>query len=153
MKLWQETRGELTDDVDKTVSVCGLRHRTILVRQPFRSSRLITQHFGAGIMIMRPCEALLTTGRDFDQCHADREYASWRAAAYAETLSSRRLRVECLRASIRSIPKIALLTRYDRVLFPRRRRDGDLYALAVSLQREVPVAAPSMHSAGTLPTR
>ena len=137
--LWQATRGELTEDVHKAVAAGGLLARMVLVRRPFRSSRLVTQHFGPAIMIMRPCEALNITGRDFDEHHTDREYGSWVSNAYAETLRSRSIRVECVRALVRNSTAVTLRTRYDRVLIPWRTCDDDMFAMAFSIQREVPI--------------
>ena len=139
LRLWRKTRGELTKDVDKTLIACRLLDRTVLVRQPFRSSRLITQHFGGGIRVMRPCDALLIVGRDFDEHHTDREYGPWVSKSYAETLWSRQIRIESVRATVRTSTGATLRARYDRVLIPWRWRDGDRLAMALSLQREVPV--------------
>lgn len=140
MRLWQETSGELTEEVHSIVVASPLCHRMILVRQPPHSSRLITQHVGSGIRILLPCESFLAIGRDFDEHHPDREYAAWVAEAYAETLRSRRLRVESVRALVRTSAATTLRTRYDRVLIPWSSRAGDLFTMAISIQREVPVA-------------
>ena len=141
IKVWQATHGELTEDVYSAVTACGLWQRTVLVRRPFQSGRLITRHFGPGIKILRPCEALLITGQDFDDHHTDRAYGMWVSRAYAEALRSRSLRVECIRALVRDSASVTLRTRYDRVLVPWQTRDGDQYAMALSIQREPPVAA------------
>ena len=128
--------GQLTDDVRRTAFASGLFQRTILVRQS-SSSRLITEHLGAGIMILRPCEALLTIGRDFDDM-PDRDYGAWVAKAYDEVLWSRRLRVDSVRASVRTSPSTTLRTRYDRVLMPWRRKGDEMFGMGVSIRRESP---------------
>jgi hypothetical protein len=134
--LWRGTRGELTDDVRRTAFASGLFQRTILVRQT-SSMRLITEHLGAGIMILRPCEALLTIGRDFADM-PDRDYGAWVAQAYEEVLGSRRLRVDSVRASVRTSATTTLRTRYDRVLMPWRGKGSDMFGMGVSIRRESP---------------
>lgn len=136
--LWEQSHGALTDEVHNAVVASGLFDRTILVRQPPGSSRLVTQHFGSGIRVMRPCEALLAVGRDLDD-QPDRDYGAWMAEAYAETLWSRRLRVESCRALVRTSAATLLRTRYDRVLMPWRSA-SELFVMCLSIQREVPVA-------------
>lgn len=136
--LWEQTHGALTEEVHNAVVASGLFDRTILVRQPPGSSRLVTQHFGSGIKVMRPCEALLAVGRDLEE-QPDREYGAWMAQAYAETLWSRRLRVESCRALVHTSAATTLRTRYDRVLMPWR-STSELFVMCLSIQREAPVA-------------
>jgi hypothetical protein len=136
--LWQEKRGQLDDDVHRAILDCGMFHRTVLLRRSATSSRLITEHLGAGIMILRPCEALAAIGRYFGEDVPDRDYGAWVAQAYDEVLCSRRLRVESVRASVRTSAATILQTRYDRVLMPWRSASGDVFAMGLSIQREVP---------------
>ena len=139
IELWKQTRGELTDEVHKAVKTSGLMQRMILVRQPAQSTRLITEHLGSGIMVLRPCESLLMTGREFGE-HPDGEYGAWVVEAYATTAWHRRLRVESVRALIRTSATTTLRTRYDRVLMPWRSAGKDLLIMGVSVQRDVPTA-------------
>jgi hypothetical protein len=136
--LWKERRGELGDDVHRLVIAQGLLHRMILVRKAASSDRLVTEHFGPGIMIMRPCESLKIVGRDFYEHHADRQYGTWVADAYAETLRRRHLRLESVRAVVQTGAAAALRVRYDRLIIPWRSGSSDLFAMALSIQREVP---------------
>jgi hypothetical protein len=133
--LWERTRGELTEDVRRLMAADALYCRTVVVRR-ISPHRLITEHFGTGIQILRPCEALLKIGQDFHEM-PDRAYGAWVAEAYDQTMWSRRVRVESLRAIVRTAAGGRLRTRYDRVLVPWRWR-GDSFAMAVSIQREVP---------------
>ncbi len=75
-ELWRNARGELTEEVHRAVRFSGLARRMVLVRNPAGGARLITQHFGAGIMTIRPCETLLTIEEDFYQHHPDRDYSA-----------------------------------------------------------------------------
>lgn len=139
--LWKDRRGEFGDEVLETVQAQGLMHRMVLVRKAAETSMLITEHVGSGIMIMRPCESLLIVGRDFYEHHADRGYGAWVADAYAETLWRRHPRLESVRATVRTGTAAALKVRYDRLIVPWRDGDSDLLAMALSIQREVPVLA------------
>lgn len=134
--LWKERRGELGEEVHQAVQRAGLFPRTILARQPAGSSRLITEHFGAGIMVMLPCEHLLIIGRELSQ-QPDREYGAWMEQAYAETGWARRPRLESVRALVRTSAGATLRTRYDRVLLPWQQK-GELFIMCLSIQREVP---------------
>jgi hypothetical protein len=141
--LWKDRRGEFGEEVRNAVVAAELFHRMVLVRQSPPSSRLITEHFGAGIKIYRPCETLLTVGRDLDEM-PDRDYGAWGAEAYVETLRTRRLRLESVRAFVRTSAGTTLRTRYDRVLMPWRGHANDLYVMCLSIQREVPVVVPAL---------
>jgi hypothetical protein len=135
IELWERTRGELTEEVRRMMSADGLHGRTVLVRRA-SPHRLITEHFGTGIQILRPCEALLKIGHDLHDM-PDHDYGAWVAEAYDQTLWSSRLRVESLRAIVGTATGGKLRTRYDRVLIPWRWR-GDSFAMAVSIRREAP---------------
>ena len=137
--LWRERRGEFGEEVRRLVAAQGLLHRMILVRKSGASSRLITEHFGPGIMIMRPCESLLTVGRDFYEHHSDRSYGAWVADAYAEALWRRNPRLESVRAVVQTAAGPTLRVRYDRLIVPWRATGRDQVAMALSIQREVPV--------------
>jgi hypothetical protein len=139
VQLWERTRGEFTDEVRRVVFGSALLPRTVLVRKCARSSRLITEHVGSGIGIMNPCQALLTVGQDFSEHHPDRAYGAWVTESYAQTLWSRRIRVESIRALISTEAAATLRTRYDRVLIPWSSRENDTFALALSIRREAPV--------------
>jgi hypothetical protein len=139
--LWKDRRGEFDEEVLQAIEAQGLMHRMILVRKAAANAMLVTEHVGPGIMIMRPCESLLIVGRDFYEHHRDREYGAWVADAYAETLWRRHPRLESVRATIRTGTAASLKVRYDRLIVPWRAGDNDLFAIAVSIQREVPVLA------------
>ncbi|HXY99531.1 MAG TPA: hypothetical protein VEI03_05995, partial [Stellaceae bacterium] len=138
-ELWQATRGELTEDVQSIMRASSVFQRMVVVRNPAGGARLIAQHFGAGIKVMRPCESLLTIDRDFHELHPDRDYVAWVAEAYAETLWRRRPHLESIRALIRMGASGTLVGRYDRLIMPWRSGSGDWFATALSIQRTAPV--------------
>jgi transcriptional regulator with XRE-family HTH domain len=138
--LRQTARGKLSDDVHRAIIGAGLFLRTILVRQ-VSASRPIIEHLGAGIAILRPCEALLAIGREFDDM-PDRNYGVWVAQAYDEVLSSRGLRIESVRASVRTSRGTTLRTRYNRVLMPWRGKGSEMYVMGVSIRQEPPKEIP-----------
>lgn len=138
-ELWRRTGGVLGDEVHRAIRASGLDHRMVLVRNPAGSSRLVTQHFGAGIRTMRPCESLLALERDFLTHHVDGDYAAWVAEAYAETLWRRRPRLESIRALVRVGTAATLSGRYDRLVMPWRSDASDCFAMALSIQRAAPV--------------
>jgi transcriptional regulator with XRE-family HTH domain len=134
--LWQTTRGELSDDVHRAILGAGLFGRTILVRQA-SAARLIIEHLGAGIAILRPCETLLAMGRELHDM-PDGNYGAWVAQAYDEALLSRGPRFESVRASVRTSRGTTLRTRYNRVIMPWRGKGSEMYVMGVSIRQESP---------------
>jgi hypothetical protein len=139
VRLWRANRGRLPGDFAAALSALGLARRSVVVRQPAGSSRLVFEHFGTGIKMMRPCECLMAVGRDIDDV-PDRAYASWVAESYAETIASRRPRLDSVRASIRTSEAATIRVRYDRLLVPWRRGD-DMYVFGISMRRELSILA------------
>ncbi len=140
VSLWQANRGRLNEELCTALGLCGLLNRAVLVRRPPKSSRLVVEHFGAGIKIMRPCEAFLSIGHDFQDL-PDREYGHWAAQTYDDTLRSRRIRLESVRAIIRTSEAATIRVRYDRLLMPWRRSTGDGFVLGVTMLRERSIVA------------
>lgn len=139
MAMWREMHGRLPGDLIPVLRAMGLSSRAVLVRQSPHSSRLVIEHFGAGINFLRPCEALEAVGRDFREL-PDHDYGAWLAAAYTDALARDRPRIDAIRAMIRTSGAATLRARYDRMLMPWRGADHDRYTLAISVRREVSVA-------------
>jgi len=139
VELWRANRGRFSEELYKTLSECDLMHRSLLLRRLPRSSRLVYQHFGSGIKVMKPCEAFAMIGCDAHDV-PDKEYGGWVAECYHRALSRRRLRLEAVRATVRTSGP-TLRVRYDRLLMPWRRADRDLYVLSVSMRRELSTVA------------
>lgn len=139
VNLWRSSRGRCSDDLHQTLSASGLLHRTLLLRQLPGSSRLVFEHFGSGIKVMKPCEAFAMIGCDAHDV-PDKEYGSWVADCYSRALARRRLRLEAVSATVRTSGP-TLRVRYDRLLMPWRRTDRDLYVLSISMRRELSTVA------------
>ncbi len=138
VNLWRSSHGRLTSEVYETLRASGLMQRTLLLRQLPGSSRLVYEHFGSGIKVMKPCETFKMIGCDAHDVH-DKEYGGWVAECYRRALSRRRLRLEAARATVRT-PGPTLRVRYDRLLMPWR-TDRDLYVLSISMRRELSTVA------------
>lgn len=133
--MWRFSRGHMSDDLAQAISVHPLRNRTILMRRPVRSSRLIVDHFGASITILRPCEALQLVGRDF--ALPDPAYQGWCEEAYNRTIRERRLRLESIVARVSTSQAAIVRIRYDRLLMPLSGSGADTWLLCVSMRREL----------------
>lgn len=136
IKLWRETRGLLCDEIPAALRAGGVLHRTHLLRQSPRSSRLIIESCAPGVAILRPCESLLMVGREFHEL-PDSAYGAWVAEAYAEAAQDGRPRLQSVRASIRGTKSGTVHARYDRALLPWRGPGTDRLIMGISLQREV----------------
>ena len=141
VKLWQSTRGEMTDDLRAALIAGRLIRRTLLTRQAPHSARLTYEHIDAAINMMLPCETLSMVGRDIDAL-PDRGYGTWGSHGYAKTANAQRPRIESILADIKMTDAAATVVRarYDRVLIPWHRR-GDIYVLCLSLLRHRAVVA------------
>ncbi len=142
LQLWRSSRGRLPSDIGDFVARTGLLHRTVFVRRPTRSSRLIVEHVGAGIEMFKPCESLLLVGRDIDEL-TDRDYGAWVAGAYARTLAGERPALASIRARIRIAPDRVIEGRYERFLLPWAGAAGERFVLCISLTRSSRILAPA----------
>ena len=134
--LWSMARGRISDDLIRALRASDLLHRAVLVRQKAGTSRLVYEHFGSAIKAMRPCETLKLVGRDIDDI-PDRAYGGWIAEGYSAALRRRRLRLDSIRATLRTSEESTVKVRYDRLLMPWRRSGNDLLALGISIRREL----------------
>jgi hypothetical protein len=140
VELWKANRGRLSEELMLVLRKTDLLHRAVLVRKLPRSSRLVYQHFGGGIKMMRPCETLLMIGREAHEV-PDKDYGGWVADAYGETLSRRRLRLDGVRATVGTSQSATLRVRYDRLLMPWRRGGSDMFVLGLSMRRQLSTVA------------
>jgi hypothetical protein len=135
VRLWQESRGRLPQDIEAVAAKAGLLHRIILVRRRTRSSsRLVFAHFGAGIEVMLPCQSLSMIERDVHD-QPDRGYGAWVEDAYARSSQNSRLRLESVRAVIRPSDDACVEGRYDRLLVPWRDARNEVVVMGISLTR------------------
>jgi len=138
VNLWRSSRGRLNAEIFDTLSAAGLMQRSLLLRRIPGTSRLVYEHFGSGIKVMRPCETFAMVGCDAHDVY-DQEYGGWVADCYDRALTRRRLRLEAARATVRT-PGATLRVRYDRLLMPWR-AERDLYVLSISMRRELSTVA------------
>ena len=138
--LWKSNRGRLSAELTEILRATDLIQRAVLVRKLPHSSRLVYQHFGGGIKMMRPCETFEMIGRDAHDV-PDKEYGDWVANAYGEALSRRRLRLDGVRATVGTSQSATLRVRYDRLLMPWRRGNSDLFVLGLSMRRQLSTVA------------
>jgi len=140
VRLWREQRGALPGDLPQVLFSADLLHRSVLVRQRRKTSRLTVEHFGAGIKMLRPCEGMLAVGRDLNDL-PDGAYGDWVADSYARALAGRRIRLDGVRATLKNSEATKIRVRYDRLLMPWRASGGDGFVLSVSMRRELSTVA------------
>jgi len=140
VRIWREQRGALPEALPQTLQSLDLLHRSVLVRQRRRSSRMTVEHFGAGIKMLKPCEGMLAVGRDLNEL-PDGAYGDWVADSYSRALAGRRIRLDGVRATLKSSQATTLRVRYDRLLMPWRAAGGDELVLSVSMRRELSTVA------------
>lgn len=133
--IWTRARGRMSEELAPAIADPALRNRTILIRRPARSSRLVVEHFGASITILRPCESFLLVGRDFSL--PDSAYQAWCEDAYDRAIGGGRLRLESAVARMSTSEAATVKVRYDRLLMPLSGAGGDRWMLCVSMRREL----------------
>ena len=139
VEFWKSNRGRFSKELYDVLRATELLERAVLVRKLPRSTRLVYQHFGGGIKMMRPCETFSMIGRDAHDV-PDREYGTWVADHYGEALQRRRLRLDGMRAVVSTSQSATLRVRYDRLLVPWR-SGADQYVLGLSMRRELSTLA------------
>lgn len=138
LQVWRETHGRLTEDVHAAIVDGAVLHRTRLARPSAACSRLVTEYCAPGVAFLLPCESLAMVGRDFHDM-PDRDYGARMAEGYLETAWTRRLRIDAVRAQMRTSVGTTLRGRYDRMLIPWRYGRCDLLVMGVSLRRELTI--------------
>lgn len=136
VKLWTETRGARSDEIDAALRAGGIRHRAYLLRQTPHASRLIVESFASGVAFLKPCESLLMTGREMHDM-PDGDYGAWTAETYAEAARDGRPRLQSVRADIRTSSAATVRGRYDRILLPLRGPGSERSIIGISLRREI----------------
>jgi len=139
VELWKVNHGRLSRELIQILRETDLLQRAVLVRKLPQSSRLVYEHFGGGIKMMRPCETLAMIGREAHEV-PDKEYGNWVADSYGEALSRRRLRLDGVRATVGTSQSATLRVRYDRLLMPWR-RGSELFVLGLSMRRQLSTVA------------
>lgn len=139
LKIWSRTRGAWTEEILGALSTSGVLHRTSILRQMPRGTRLVFEYCASGLAFVRPCESLVLIGKEFLDV-PDHEFAARSVEGYIETVWQERPLVQSIRALIRTSGGVTLRARYDRVLLPWRYTSGDLFVTGVVLRRENPVA-------------
>jgi len=139
LRIWTRMRGAWTDEITEALTQSGVLHRTSVLRQMPRGSRLVFEYCAPGLAFLRPCESLVMVGREFLEV-PDREFGARTIEGYMETAWHQRPLVQSIRALIATSAGVTLRARYDRVLLPWRYHNDDLFVTGVTLRRENPVA-------------
>jgi len=140
VRLWKECHAQMPDDLPRTIGRLADINRMVVVRRPAGTSRLLVEHFGAGISVRQPCDAFLAVGRDFVDL-PDRDYGNWAAEAYLRSLDSGRLRLESVNATVRRSEATTVIGRYDRLLMPWRGSGDDGFVICMSIRRKLSFVA------------
>jgi hypothetical protein len=140
VRLWQECHARMPDDLPGAIGQMADINRMVLVRRPAGTSRLLVEHFGAAISVRQPCDAFLAVGRDFEDL-PDRDYGNWAAEAYIRSLSSDRLCLQSVNATVRRSEATTVVGRYDRLLMPWRGSGDDRFVMCMSIRRKLSFVA------------
>jgi hypothetical protein len=138
VRLWQRTRGRLSDDLVYALRQANLLDRSVIARPNAAASRLIIEHFGCGFTgMMEPCKSLALVGRELGAGDYDQRYGAWVSETYARALSERRLHLASIDATFQVSADRSIRARYDRALIPWMDRSGERLILGISINRSL----------------
>jgi len=134
LAVWRLAGGRTPGRLTDLFATLGLIDRTVVLRVPNGSDRLIFEHRGTGLSFYRPCWSLMLFGRDLED-QPDRDYAVMTARAYRAALGARQPRFDAVDAVINSPGRDVRRYRYDRLILPWDAADGARFVSGISVLR------------------
>jgi hypothetical protein len=111
-----------------------LLDRAVVARNPYRTSRLIIEHWGKKRDLFGADWIRTAPGRDVE----DQPYprlASWVAAGMREAIGNDEPWLETVHVQIRTASGRIRRRHYDRLLLPWTSHDGDAFATTINIPR------------------
>ena len=134
LAVWQLTAGRIPGKLTELLSTVGLLQRTVVLRNPGGTDRLIFEHRGSAFLFYQSPWNLEAIGRDMED-QPDRHYATMTARAYRSVLADDEPRFDAVDAVITTPGREVRRSRYDRLILPWRDSNGARFATGVSLLR------------------
>lgn len=134
LAVWHLAAGRSPCPLPEVLGRLGFLNRSVIVRNPARSGRMVFEHRGKSFTFYQPCWNLLAMGRDVED-QPDLDYGKHTARCYREAFAEDAPRFESIDAVIRTPGREVRRSRFDRLILPWRMPNGERAATGVSLLR------------------
>lgn len=134
-EAWAQSRGQWTPEIYGWMCDQNLLDRTVVARNPVRSSQLIIEHWGKrrdlfGLDWMRRARGSDVEAQPYPGL------AAWVAAGMREAITGNEPRLETVQSQIRPAAGRIRRRHYDRLLLPWTTAGGDALATTINIPRK-----------------
>jgi hypothetical protein len=133
-EAWEESGGVWKPEVYERLREEGLLERAVAARNPYRTSRLVIEHWGSKRDLFGPDWIRRAPGLDVEAQPYPR-LAAWVAAGMREAIASDEPWLETVQVQIRTPTGHIRRRHYDRLLLPWTSPDGDAFATTINIPR------------------
>jgi hypothetical protein len=133
-EAWEELGGIWKPELYERLHGEGLLERAVVVRNPYRTSRLVIEHWGGKRDLFGADWIRRAPGLDVEAQPYPR-LAAWVAAGMRETIANDEPWLEAVQVRIRTSSGHIRRRHYDRLLLPWTSPDGDAFATTISIPR------------------
>lgn len=133
-EAWEETGGVWKPEVYQRLLEERLLERAVIARNPYRTSRLIIEHWGGKRDLFGPDWIRRAPGLDVEAQPYPR-LAAWVAGGMREAIGNDEPLLETVQVRIRTSTGHFRRRHYDRLLLPWSSPDGDAFATTINIPR------------------
>jgi hypothetical protein len=133
-EAWEESGGVWKPEVYDRLREESLLDRAVIARNPYRTSRLIIEHWGKRRDLFGPDWIRRARGLDVEAQPYPR-LALWVASGMREAIGSDEPWLETVQVRIRASTGHIRRRHYDRLLLPWTSPDGDAFATTINIPR------------------
>jgi len=133
-EAWEESGGVWKPEVYRRFCEGGLLARAVVARNPYRTSRLVIEHWGKKRDLFGPDWIRRAPGLDVEAQPYPR-LAAWVAAGMREAIVNDEPWLETVQVRIRTSTGHIRRRHYDRLLLPWTSPDGDAFATTINIPR------------------
>lgn len=133
-EAWEEAGGVWKPEVYQRLREEGLLDRAVVARNPYRTSRLVIEHWGKKRDLFGTDWIRRAPGLDVEAQPYPR-LAAWVAAGMREAIANDEPWLETVQVRIRTSTGHIRRRHYDRLLLPWSSPDGDAFATTINVPR------------------
>jgi hypothetical protein len=133
-EAWEESGGIWKPEAYERLRREGLLERAVVARTPYRTSRLVIEHWGKKRDLFGPEWIRRAPGLDVEAQPYPR-LAAWVAAGMREAIANDEPWLETVQVRIKTVTGHIRRRHYDRLLLPWTSPDGDAFATTINIPR------------------
>jgi hypothetical protein len=134
LEAWEESGGVWKPELYERLREEGLLERAVVARNPYRTSRLIIEHWGKKRDLFGPDWTRRAPGYDVEAQPYPR-LAAWVAAGMREAIANDEPWLETVQVRIRTSTGHIRRRHYDRLLLPWASPEGGAFATTINIPR------------------